>query len=325
LSLLVAAVAFSTTTPSNAQKFYWHHFEAGGSSKIKRANLDGTQVEELFDLGGQTVYGLALDRPGGKIYWTEDGPVRRANLDGSNAETVLDLVTPNSVAVDEVNRRLYVSGGFDFGHFIGRSDMDGLNYQEIIWPGDGDFSAESIQIDSSGGKVYYIVLQGYIYRANLDGSQNEVLIPEAGEHFTFGLALDRLQGKLYWSDFNGDRLRRANLDGTNIESLLIPVSRPIDIGVEPCGQRIFWNEPDGSAHRAKYDALQSQTIMPSGVGEFAIENLVDEPGGLAKCIPALSPLGVVVLGAALACAAIMIVRWRRQEGVHGKRRRKLVS
>ena len=48
---------------------YWTDI---GSSKIQRANLDGSNVEDL--LTTPMVFapvGLALDVAGGKMYWTE--------------------------------------------------------------------------------------------------------------------------------------------------------------------------------------------------------------------------------------------------------------
>ena len=58
---------------------------------VLRANLDGSQVETLFT---ENSMGLALDLGAGKIYWTEwvvYERVRRANLDGSQIETLVSV------------------------------------------------------------------------------------------------------------------------------------------------------------------------------------------------------------------------------------------
>ena len=69
-------------------KIYWTGWDTG---KIQRANLDGSNVEDLVT-GLHLVGTLALDMASGKMYWIDLGPgkIQRANLDGSNVE---DLVT----------------------------------------------------------------------------------------------------------------------------------------------------------------------------------------------------------------------------------------
>ena len=70
------------------QKMYWAEIQ---SDSIKRANLDGSNVEELVS-GLADPLGIALDAAAGKMYWTDTGfgSITRANLDGSDVE---DLVT----------------------------------------------------------------------------------------------------------------------------------------------------------------------------------------------------------------------------------------
>ena len=81
---------------------YWTDW---GTDKIQRANLDGSNIEDLVTQGLSSPSGIALDVEGGKMYWTDWGTakIQRANLDGSNVE---DLVTrtqglrgPNGIAL----------------------------------------------------------------------------------------------------------------------------------------------------------------------------------------------------------------------------------
>src|SRR5215831_17254035 len=68
------------------------------TSKIQRANLDGSGVEVLVT---PLAYpeGLALDVAGGKMYWTDTGQILRANLDGSGAEFIVGRDGPYSIVV----------------------------------------------------------------------------------------------------------------------------------------------------------------------------------------------------------------------------------
>ena len=60
--------------------------------RIQRANLDGSNIQDLITMGLTIPYSLALDLVRGKMYWTEQGTdkIQRANLDGSNIQ---DLIT----------------------------------------------------------------------------------------------------------------------------------------------------------------------------------------------------------------------------------------
>ena len=57
-----------------------------GTNKIQRANLDGSNIEDLVtDADGlDEPEDVAVDITGGKVYWVDHGTdkVQRANLDG---------------------------------------------------------------------------------------------------------------------------------------------------------------------------------------------------------------------------------------------------
>ena len=63
------------------------------TDKIQRANLDGSNIEDLVTQGLEAPIGIALDVVGGKMYWTDAGTdkIQRANLDGSNVEDLVKL------------------------------------------------------------------------------------------------------------------------------------------------------------------------------------------------------------------------------------------
>ena len=78
-----------------AGQMYWTAQSYRGDAKIRRADLDGTYVEDLVELGSAYPMGIRLDLPAGKMYWTNmlvggAATVQRADLDGSNVE---DLIT----------------------------------------------------------------------------------------------------------------------------------------------------------------------------------------------------------------------------------------
>lgn len=81
-----------------------------------------------------------------------------------------------------------------------------------------------IALDLENGHLY--IADGgagdRLLRANLDGSNGQVIIPNAGDN-PADLALDLGNGQIYWIIPGAtDAVRRANLDGSNIETLLDP-------------------------------------------------------------------------------------------------------
>ncbi len=83
-------------------KIYWADRSA---SKIQRANLDGSQVEDIVTSGLKEPARIALDVTAGKIYWTEASPadfmISRANLDGTDREFLITgLTSPSGISLE---------------------------------------------------------------------------------------------------------------------------------------------------------------------------------------------------------------------------------
>lgn len=176
------------------KKIYWINQML---DRIQRANLDGSEVEDLVTWAFSN--SLILDRSRGKIYWTDysESKIRRANLDGSNVE---DIVTtsyePVSLALDVARRKIYWTtwSKREFGpHTIQRANLDGSNVEEVFTNSD---RLTSLALDPVGGKIYWITSAsdkpaphtGKIQRSNLDGSEVEDII--TGLNNPWSIALD---------------------------------------------------------------------------------------------------------------------------------------
>ncbi len=111
-------------------KIYWIEQTSERRGKLRRANLDGTNVQLVKDLTSMP-HGIALDTMNGKIYLTNSwGKVQRLNLDGSNFQSnfITDLQSPTGITVDTVNQKLYWTE--ETG--IKRANLDGTDIQNII-------------------------------------------------------------------------------------------------------------------------------------------------------------------------------------------------
>jgi hypothetical protein len=85
---------------------------------------------------------------------------------------------------------------------------------------------DGIVVDVAAGHVYWTNMgvpglnDGSIERADIDGKNRRFIVPPGGTFTPKQLHLDKANGKLYWSDREGMRVMRSNLDGSQIETLV---------------------------------------------------------------------------------------------------------
>jgi hypothetical protein len=133
---------------------------------------------------------------------------------------------------------------------------DGSDQKVIVT--DGRYP-DGIVVDVDAGHIYWTnmgsspaVNDGSIERADLDGSNRRVIV-RLGDTFTpKQIHLDKENGKLYWCDREGMRVMRANLDGSQIETLVETGHGDADrrdqsrwcVGItrDPVRRQIYWTQ-----------------------------------------------------------------------------------
>src|SRR5262249_51582669 len=122
---------------------------------------------------------------------------------------------------DRAAGRLFVlelSGGR-----IHAMNSDGSERRMIV---DNCHHPDGIAVDAEAGHIYWTNMglpsrnDGSIERVNVDGGNRTVIIPPGMTFTPKQIHLDKAGGKLYWSDREGMRVMRANLDGSHIETLI---------------------------------------------------------------------------------------------------------
>ena len=253
------------------------------NGEIRRANLDGSNIETLLTGLGE-LSGLALDVSGGKMYVIEgdrdeDHKIRCANLDGSNIETLLTGAWWG-LALDVSGGKMYgIEGNFEEGYKIRCANLDGSNETLIEALPLNSTPPDNLALDAAGGKMYWPTLRGgAILRANLDGSNIEALPMDLLAPRS--LALDVSGGKMYWvddgvladdgeDDVLGNMILRANLDGSNIEIVLMlregEESVPNNIALDVSGNKIYWiDQATDEIFRANLDGSNAITLKGDG-------------------------------------------------------------
>jgi len=154
---------------------------------------------------------------------------------------------------------------------------------------------DSLAVDSAAGYIYWSNMgvphrnDGSIERADLDGGNRRFIIPEGGTFTPKQLHLDGRRGKLYWSDREGMRVMRANLDGSRVETLIRtgegegdrhdPSNWCVGITVDPIRGQIYWTQKgaNDSGHgrilRASIDMLLGPTAASRPDVEVLLQGL----------------------------------------------------
>jgi hypothetical protein len=162
------------------------------------------------------------------------------------------------------------------GDRIHSMNPDGSNRKTIVT--DCHFP-DGIVVDAEAGHIYWTNMgipnldDGSIERADLDGGNRKVIVPQGVTHTPKQIHLDRQGGKLYWSDREGMRVMRANLDGSQVETL-VETGRVdkdecdqtrwcVGITIDPKFRKIYWTQK-GTDNAGLGRILRANIDIPKG-------------------------------------------------------------
>lgn len=167
------------------------------------------------------------------MYWSVDEKIQRANLDGTDIEdffTGLELTV--SLTIDKASGKIYWTTYPPYGvpRKIQRANLDGTDVEDFISISN---TIAGIDVDPAGGFLYWMDASAErIQRTTLDGANTKILIDFQGSiNGPHGIAIDTTGGKMYWTI--DDKIQRANLNGTDIESLVTGLAGARGIALGP--------------------------------------------------------------------------------------------
>ena len=174
------------------------------------------------------------------------------------------------------------------------ANPDGSDLRTIV--SEGRRLPDGIVVDVAAGHIYWTNMgspsanDGSIERADIDGTNLTNIIPPGGMFTPKQLQLDKKNRKLYWSDREGMRVMRSNLDGSKIETLVDTSqgdSRPggdarkwcVGIALDIERGKLYWSQkgPDnagqGRIFRANLEIPKGQTPANRRDTELLFDNL----------------------------------------------------
>jgi hypothetical protein len=156
---------------------------------------------------------------------------------------------------------------------------DGTDAKTIVI--EGRKLPDGVVVDVPAGRVYWTNMgnpsanDGSIERADLDGGNITTIVPEGGTFTPKQLQLDKKNGKLYWSDREGMRVMRSNLDGSKIETLIQAGHGEADrrdarnwcigIALDVEGGKLYWSQK-GNDNAGEGRIFRANLEIPKGQG-----------------------------------------------------------
>jgi DNA-binding beta-propeller fold protein YncE len=194
---------------------------------------------------------------------------------------VTEALTTNSKSKSRSDRKAPVGRLFVIelsGDRIHSMNLDGSNRKTIVT---NCHLPDGIVVDAKAGHIYWTNMgipnlnDGSIERADIDGKNRKVIVPQGGTHTPKQIHLDKDSGKLYWCDREGMRVMRANLDGSHVETLVETGRGDADsrdqtrwcvgITIDPARKQVYWTQkgPDkgnkGRIFRAGIEIPKGET------------------------------------------------------------------
>jgi DNA-binding beta-propeller fold protein YncE len=137
------------------------------------------------------------------------------------------------------------------------ANPDGSDLKSIVV--EGRKFPDGLVVDIAEGHLYWTNMgnfnenDGSILRSDLDGRNVATIVPPGGTFTPKQLQIEKKTGKLYWCDREGMRVMRANLDGSNIETLVDtsegdprPGADPkkccVGIAVDVARGKLYWTQ-----------------------------------------------------------------------------------
>ena len=244
-------------------------------TSLVSVNLN-TNVVSHHVINCYSVLGIDYDLVGRMFYWSEVtfGTIHRVSFDnghnGSAVETIIaGLSSPEQIAVDWVNRKLYIT---DHGlRLIARSNLDGTNIELVV---NNNILPQSIAVDPIHGTLFWINYDTprRIEKMEMSGIRRRRTIAQVNVVLPTGLTIDYDNNLLYWFDDHFNVLFECGLEGNNKV-----FKRPSNSISSPYAIEVFQSELYWTDQARSYVGVADQV---AGIATRSINVLLVKAGGI---------------------------------------------
>ena len=260
LLALVLVICVQNMGIAGAKKIYWSEW-----GKIRRANLDGSNVENVIT-GLVYAKDISLDFRNNTIFWIEEGTAKvkgvelgyskimRADSDGSNIEEIIGgyHIPP------EGGSALKECKGGDCRVWIQPEGEDRVEIdpEQYLQPW-------CISLDNQKQHIYWIDrAHRKFQRANLDGTGVKD-VKDLKLTSVWDMKLDLKRGQLYWVELASRMIQKMDINGTDVEVVVDRWNNPIlSIGLDVEAQHIYWTSTNrGTIYRSSLNGADIEEVI----------------------------------------------------------------
>lgn len=234
--------------------------------QINRSDLDGNNFQQYYSGFEPKISGIAIDTTNNMVFWTSatKATLRCARLHEGGFTTYGTILDEsggsarafNGLDIDASAQKIYFTS--EWTNEIRRINFDGTGDQVLV----NINGPKDIALDVAGGKMYYVVFNigtPELWRANLDGSGQQMLY-SSGSTLFLGVALDLVNGHVYWTESAGG-IGRADLDGSN-NTIVASANSPEGITINVNEQKIYYVDTSTpSIRRVNFDGTGDEAIQ----------------------------------------------------------------
>lgn len=244
----------SITINANNDELY---FIDNSALKLRKIALkDPSTVIDVFDLPGFCI-GLAFDPDNQEIYYTDDDNkvLYKNNLEGTNEVMITDnLSDPRGIALDLANNRVFVvERGIDQ---ITEVDVTNGNKTPVYSVADDATFQLPVGLDLYQDDLFMTAVEidaESVWTGNVDGSALSRIIDYSSGGYGYAIKVDMANQTIYFDDYDGGNLLRANLDGSNIVEIGATTDQTYGIAVDNEFNKVYWSGVDGVIRVANLD------------------------------------------------------------------------
>ncbi|QSE96325.1 PKD domain-containing protein [Fulvivirga lutea] len=214
--------------------------------------------------------GIEYDSDNELIYYTDaevlgEGKLWRVNLDGSDAEIVAEgFEDPRDVALDLDNNKAYITDRGAGVHAVHEIDLSSGN-STVLYDNANDGLGElPVGIDFYDNNLYITCVEidaESVWVGNTDGSGVTRIIDYNAGGYGYGIAVDKVNEKIYFDDTDTGNILMANLDGSGIQTVIATGNRVYGLVVDNTNGKLYYSERNsGSVFMINLDGSDKVTL-----------------------------------------------------------------